>query len=335
MRPRILFVPGFAGSHLTKVVGGGEFTERLWLSHASIAWSGIERLNANDPSAAINKNIVRASGILEEVYQPFQRWCQLKGVELVEFGYDWRGDIQYNANQLAFLLERLAISQSPTTIIGHSMGGLIAAKALQQVEPGIGQRYPRLVTCATPWRGSFRTVELLTGKHDIVRTIVGWNRIVSRKSGFQWLKDTIRTVASWPGVYDMIPFPDMLGFYDTPAEQDPFGSPVLTSVNPWIPAGALNAALLRRPTTQSLGEWTTHINWRGIGVPTAGPMPTVDSGGRPDFYFRTLDGDGTVPAYSSEAPRLFGSISTDFQAEHEQFMNDPFVLDRLGRLLGI
>jgi pimeloyl-ACP methyl ester carboxylesterase len=90
------------------------------------------------------------------------------------FGYDWRQDCSFSAQQLAaFVEEALARTalvphyhEPPTEIdlVGHSMGGLIIARYLadRAAERGPGRkrtaRVRRVVTIGTPFRGSMDAV---------------------------------------------------------------------------------------------------------------------------------------------------------------------------------
>jgi alpha-beta hydrolase superfamily lysophospholipase len=83
------------------------------------------------------------------------------------FGYDWRQDCARTAQQLgAFVEEVLARTAllphyrreppSQVDLVGHSMGGLVLARYLADVQniPRPRRRVRRVVTLGTPFRGS-------------------------------------------------------------------------------------------------------------------------------------------------------------------------------------
>ncbi len=93
------------------------------------------------------------------------------------FGYDWRQDCARTAQQLgAFVEEVLARTallphyrrEPPTQVdlVGHSMGGLVLARYLAEVQelPRPRRRVRRVVTLGTPFRGSMDSMlKIATG----------------------------------------------------------------------------------------------------------------------------------------------------------------------------
>jgi pimeloyl-ACP methyl ester carboxylesterase len=334
MDEAIVLVPGFGASHLWRYEFSAERPVHVWLSQLDVAWGGIGDLDANEPEGAINTGIVRPAAILKEYYQPLYQFMEDRQVPVLEFSYDWRADIATNAQKLLFYLAPFVNGNVKLTVLAHSMGGLIAALALQQVPPDLALKIRRLVTCGTPWTGSFRAVALFTGQHEIVQKIVDLNKIFSRKSRFSWLQEAIRVVASWPGAYDLLPMPEMMTEYGASEAQQFRPGPFFNVVNPWFSQQLATDALARRPIHMAIDERIQHYNWRSVSSQTAGPMPST-WGGRPQFYFESLFGDGTVPQFSSNPGPQMNAIGQDFDAEHDQFLCDPRVLVALGRLMGI
>lgn len=332
MRDVIVLVPGFAASELKRFKNQWVRPEKLWLSTIDVIWNGILELDLETDIANEKEYLVLPSGILEAYYQPFMEWFRRGGYEVLTFPYDWRRDIRTNGAKLLERLNKLVTEDAEITVVGHSMGGLVAACALQNLDPQHAQKVPRFVTCGTPWQGSFRAVELLTGEHDTFKRILSYNAIFSAKTKYHWREDMKRVVATWEGVYDMLPSPDLLALYETAPEADPWTGNAIRNSNVFIHRASLDAALLRRPTGTALPAGIQHTNYLGIDRETAGPMPSVSDGSY-DFYFRSLLGDGTVPESSARPPRAFNSNTVTMDAEHEQFCNEPAFLASLTRLL--
>ena len=331
----VILVPGFAASHLFRQAGIDTRVERLWLNQLEIAWNGISDLDTDPAVSPPLLDRVRPGGVLAEVYQPFLGYCQLFNLPVLQWGYDWRTDIATNGQRLANAIEQQREYPSDITIVAHSMGGLVAASAINRLSDAMLPRVKRLITCGCPWKGSYRAFELMTGYHDIVQTIINLNRTFSRNSREHWRLESVRVVASWAGVADMLPMPEMMNAYPPGPGQDFRADPLLGLANPWWNVARYTEALARRPINVGFPPTMQHHNWRGIGRRTAGPMPTVDEAGRPHWYLQALLGDGTVPEFSSQAPHVFESFNRDFDADHEQFLNDYHVLRAFGRVMGV
>lgn len=100
-------------------------------------------------------------------------------VPVFPFGYDWRMPLDLTEERLAAFVDEVidrtllirhyrddpAFRDHPTvTLIGHSMGGLIIAG---YVERHTGRRVHKVVTLATPFRGSYEAVlKVATGTAD-------------------------------------------------------------------------------------------------------------------------------------------------------------------------
>ena len=329
----ILLVPGFAASHLRRRDYGGDRTEKIWLSQIDIAWSGIADLDTDPAISPTTLDRVTPVGVLEEVYQPFIHTMWAWGIEVAAWAYDWRADIQTNAQRLAVWLDDNADPDRRITVVGHSMGGLVATAALNRIADRTIPRIRRLLTCATPWRGSYRALQLFSGDHDIVQTVVNLNRILSRRSKREWTREAVRVVASWPGAYDLLPMPDLMSQYPAGPGQDFRTDAWISAANPWFNATRYAEAVARRPISLPIPESIPHYNLRGTGRTTVGPSPTVFEGTLSHYLF-SLYGDTTVPEWSSWAPGALNAIGSDFDADHEQFMNGRSVVTAILRIMG-
>lgn len=330
----ILFVPGFCGSHLYRRDTNGDRWVKLWLSQVDVAFGGIADLDTDPEVSPAVLDKVRPAGVLTEVYYPFLDYFARLAHPVFQFGYDFRADVATNGQRLVDFIDQAAFRGVELSLVGHSMGGLVIAAAMARLTDQASQRVRRVITCATPWRGAYRTVELFAGKHETVQKIVALNQIASRRSVVFWLQEALRTVASWPGAYDLMPMPDMMNQYLPGAGQDFRTDGVLSAVNPWFSVERYNEAVARRPIQVGAPPHAQWYNLRGVGRPTSGPMPTV-ADGRPYFWFNALLGDSTVPEYSSWPLIAFEAIGTDFDADHEQFMNDHKVCQRIARIVGV
>jgi pimeloyl-ACP methyl ester carboxylesterase len=117
-----------------------------------------------------------------------------EGVDLLEFGYDWRQD---NRASAALLKERvtswrLSLPDPHTKIvfIGHSMGGLICRYYLEQL--GGLDACARLILLGTPNRGSTRILSTAISGRGALAVPIGAARIR-------------RMMLHFPSVYQLLP----------------------------------------------------------------------------------------------------------------------------------
>src|SRR5690606_6039952 len=80
--------------------------------------------------------------------------------------YDWRRDLADAVDALAAALEGCAARH--ISVVGHSMGGLVASAVLR-TRPG--ERVERVITLGTPHRGSFAPVQAVRGVYPLVRRL--------------------------------------------------------------------------------------------------------------------------------------------------------------------
>lgn len=116
-------------------------------------------------------------------------------VKIVTFAYDWRKSMTDAAEKLAYYLENLCVSGDTFSLIGHSMGGLIAryyteCKLSARRE---NEKYSlRTVVCiATPHKGSLEALLYLTGHKTYPLT--------SRS-------DSVDILSTYDSLYELLPF---------------------------------------------------------------------------------------------------------------------------------
>ena len=264
-------------------------------------------------------------------------------VPVYPFGYDWRQPLKQTENQLVDfireVIERTRLTRhynadgysamGKVNLIGHSMGGLVIAGALQR----LGEDAPvgKVTTLATPFQGSFEAViKMITGTANL-----GTSAPSSRE------REAARLT---PALYDLLPTvaqgitldgeyaPDL---YDPGLWQESIVQTIATNVaakglptaSPIRRARTIFRRFLRQARTHrhrlnslrldDLGlepsDWlcvagvnaTTRVQLR---IESDGPMFRLSSSDRADEWdddrqsFRT--GDGTVPFEGAIPPFL-------------------------------
>ncbi len=205
MKKALIFIPGFKGSYLKDV----NSKEIVWIT-AYEAIFGNSTLNYQKtkliPEGIINKvNIVPGIYSLN-IYQQFLLLLQKKlpaDTLLVNFAYDWRSDNYQQVIELAKVVKNLKNKGiNKISLVGHSMGGLIAAYYLRY-----GEQDPRRarenwagakeinssVIIASPFKGSLLMV------HDLIK-------------GVKTLRNTsllnAESLQSFPSCYQLLPRSD-------------------------------------------------------------------------------------------------------------------------------
>ena len=191
-RPVVLLLPGIMGSHLA--IGD----DRIWLDIGDLAFGGLARLH-------IGETAVLAGPPLSLAYERLLRVLAVTH-DVEPFPYDWRLSIGTEAARLAQRIEeRLEEAERhglPVSIIGHSLGGLVA-RAMVALHPATWERmgrHPdsRLLMLGTPNGGS----------HDIARALVGRDSLIKKLAllDFKNSKRTLLGVINrFPGVLELLP----------------------------------------------------------------------------------------------------------------------------------
>jgi pimeloyl-ACP methyl ester carboxylesterase len=292
----VYIVPGLMGSQLSLRRQPPVPDDLIWLDATDISHGQLSLLTM--PGAP-----VMASGPVLYGYLPLKLALQAAGYTVRCFAYDWRRDISESGAVLARLLA--AEPARDLSLIGHSMGGLIARIALRS---NIGPRIQRLITLGAPHGGSYAPVLAVRGVYPLVRRLAQIDRMHSAE---MLARDVF---SSFHSLYQMLPLdnkPDLIDSRNWPS----------TGPQP-------NATLLDRVTMLRLGGPDPRISAiAGFGYETAVNVTALHD----EFYYR-LDfaGDGTVP---TERATLAGCEAWYCQVPHNELMRSPVVHEALLNML--
>lgn len=320
MQDWVFLVPGFAASHLWRTDFAGDRQVKIWLSQLDLALYGLSRLDVAEDVSPPVLDRVKPGDVLTEVYQPFLATMARAGIPVYTHTYDWRADLTVNGARMAEVIEAHVGSQASFTIVTHSAGGLVAMDCMNRLSDAALRHVKRLVTVACPWRGSFRTLELLAGVHETVLQIASPNLLLGPGPYLRRVMEAVKIIAGWDGVYDLLPMPDLMAKYPPLPGQDWREPGYWDKVNPHFSHQKYAEATTRRPINLAVPPGIVHRNVAGVGAWTSGPNPTVVDG-RPDHFFRSLEGDGTVPLFSATSPGTLSAEQSQVEADHEQFLN--------------
>jgi pimeloyl-ACP methyl ester carboxylesterase len=294
---RCVFVlPGIMGSQLS-IARESPPDNLLWLDPADFQRGDLLQL-------AWSPRPVRSCGPVLYTFLPLKFALETAGFTVRCFDHDWRRDI---ADLGVELSRRIAIEPARhISLVGHSMGGLIARAALRT---DAGSRIERLITLGTPHGGSYAPVQALRGVYPLIRRLA---QLDARNSAEVLARDVFATFHS---LYQMLPRDEGLNLLDA---------------RNWPSLGPQpNATLLDRVALLDLGGADPRIgSIAGYGYDTPLNVTRV----RDDFYYRYgAAGDGTVPTARAT---LAGAEAWYCKVAHNELPRSPLVHAAVLALLG-
>jgi hypothetical protein len=299
-----VLVPGIMATRLLLPDPSGGEPEEVWPPTALETQFGYNRIaKLTDPRVVAGAMIDKV--LCFSFYRIIKRQLQELGYSatgtqrrLVEFPYDWRLDNLLTANKLAARLDEIP-DASRITLIGHSMGGLVARLVLES-----GQYESR------PWFSKVQRFLALATPH--MGAPLALARIFGLDSTLGISKEDFRKLAAnaaYPSGYQLVPAPGEHAVWD-------MFSPDLLPLDIYDPDTATRLGLDPLLVAEAkkmhdlLGNARkpSHVRYfyfggAGHGTVTRVNVALVD--GQPvdhtqSIVTRTPDaGDGTVPLYSA------------------------------------
>ncbi len=327
-RRPVVLVPGFMGSELW----AGR--ERLWPEWTRFVYDpSMLRVDDTDRVAVggIVQEVVLAAGFIK--LDCFSRLTDFlvdamgytRGVDLLEFAYDWRRDIRSAARRLGEAIETwratsAAAREGPVTIVAHSMGSLVSRYYVNVL--GGDRDVEQLVVLGGPHLGLPEAVATLTSGARLPRVPIPQLRSLSERMR--------STVYGFESIYQLVP-------EYTCVEHAVDGQVVPLASDAWLPHAhrarlGLGRELRRELRTPSRVPTLSVV---GYGQPTVTHMhvtPDTRSAGlrlRPQL---DLNGDGLVPTCSAS---LAGSNILPVRQTHGTLFVDRDVRRRLRRMLRV
>jgi pimeloyl-ACP methyl ester carboxylesterase len=326
----VYFLPGFAGSELHYRLLG--FDRLIWLNYAAMARGGIVTMQLSPdgttplppfgesfyPGAPLDDYFGRA-------IRAFQVQLAAQGDTLIPIGYDWRLKIDVAAQALADQITRDVLPGWPATVIGYSMGGLVARRAWWKLsKAGTADRIRRVITIGTGNYGSYGPASLwnfgdgFAWRLQVLSNVdpVGIPGGILAGFGTQISAgDVVYISEQWPGLYELMPAvnapdaasdPGRIGLYQStwPAPRQPSTSWLAYAIGVWQ-RWLLSAESVPPP------EVLTCVVGTGTSTPyrlRAG-APPWEAGS----YDSTMDGDGRVTRQQSILP---GAAVLELTAAH-------------------
>ncbi len=202
VRPRkgtgdaVVVLPGIMGSYLRSKATGST----IWVSPRSLnrGHFGQLMLGGGDTQP------IETAGVHRTYLPLVSNLAAKRDVFVVD--YDWRLDIRESAKRLAQVIEDEVLAADPDRtvhFVAHSMGGLVARTFAHDHRELWKQSIKddgRLVMLGTPNRGSYAMVLTLTGNEGLLKVLAVAD-FANRHH------ELLEVVASFPGVYQLLPAP--------------------------------------------------------------------------------------------------------------------------------
>jgi hypothetical protein len=373
-RPTILFLPGGMGSQIDRsdkpYAGAASLPfayDPIWIDPGIVFDKEALQLQIKSNAHDIGNHICIPNGPLRYLVKPYnaaETYFRDKGFNYLVFGFDWRRPLPESADFLQLFLKRLKQrvqflwQEDPlpsTTILCHSMGGLVAKVFLHRVfQPktaaaDVRKWLCRLVTVATPFYGTATHMTRYYQGQQPLNILYKANILA-------------RLTASFPGPY-------ILMFLDAPSyhryadefeisrypvrdagnpdrEADPFDPDLFGRYPPWVHPGYLDQAvrmrkIIARPLPDAVVDRVFHIRarktktwveliWRAVTGPTFNPAKDESP-----ISGKNGPGDGTVPFWAARLVQVPDSQVFNLKKarKHQQLLEHTETLAVISRLI--
>lgn len=235
-RTPVIFLPGITGSFLRNSSGEVWPSEGRTASSLSDDHLDVLRLQADgrtpwratDPAYQIS--VDRGHGIsgvidqaelcllsacvgVSDIYKPTFEHLEgqgyRRGVDLVPFAFDWRRDIDTNAQLLLDEIDRVRArtGAAKVNLMAHSQGGLVARAALGSSR-SVG-KVGRVATLGTPTLGATQFLGILDYREPCQSVELFGGCILNREKAQQ-------LSTNWPGALALLPSPSYYRAYGSP-----------------------------------------------------------------------------------------------------------------------
>ncbi len=183
---RVLILPGLMGSSLRHPERG-----LLWFNPAAILAGELPALSLPEAKACA------AESVLPFVYFRLRWRLRAAGFRVDYWPYDWRQAPRLTAQRLLADLRAAALT-TPTLLVAHSFGGLVAAHALQ-ADTGPAPVLGRVVTLGTPFAGTPAARAALSGAAPLLRRLawLDWQHTAPELAS--------SPLSTWPGLQVLCP----------------------------------------------------------------------------------------------------------------------------------
>jgi len=317
MGQRVMLIPGFTSLELVAPpLTAGNPDIVVWFNATVLGQAGPGILQL-DPSGIAPGPLVPvwARGMTPRYLSRFApygdllQWLSAHQFQNFYWSYDWRRTAQVLATQFAVFMAANYDDQ-PFTVIGHSFGGLIARLAYPVYQAtSTKKNWISTIFVAVPHWGSYEAARALAGRQDyysLLYTLFVLGRTLQKAfpilpiiSGYPSgsVADQMQAaVASWPGLYDLLPNPNGGSPTPDPAIPQLFKQATYAGYNPHVTQQALDdAASTQAALARALaGPRPVEKNVIASGYDTVTKINNLSALTDNASYDYTSQGDGVI-----------------------------------------
>lgn len=328
-----VFIPGFCGSDMS----GGYVDDRqgrIWVDPFFFTFrDNFLRLKRSHPDVVSGRFVVHPFRVFWDVYGDFIPIVRPLFGSFIPLYYDFRKTIAESAADVANLINAKVGVTQELTIITHSMGGLVAAKAVDLIFTGLRNNIAQTISIGTPWAGSWATAGALAGRNLSVRCLALVVHLLRFRDSNESTRQLIDILCDWDALYELFPTPEL------ESSLLPAGFPSVWDATTFSWLGdSFNitkhaAAKVPGAVTRIMpGGWPHHDIFNR-NLPTESASPTYDYR-EPQRGYQLISGDGNVADVSvlSHARGLKTLWETD--GEHDRLCSSGGALRAIERIVG-
>lgn len=294
--PAVILLPGFMGVHLVD-----DDLSRAWLDPAAAMRGDLAAraaLTVPGAAPAAPGERLAPDGLVRLIYADLIQSLRAAGHAVHPFPFDFRRSLTATEPLLHDFVTAI-LEGSPDTkivVVGHSMGALLAC-LLADTLPDFADRVEQTILLGGSLGGTFDSVESVTGTHWILPRLASLSPR-DKEADFQ------ACLATWPGVFDLLPDPAAFPGSGCERAFDAASWPAPAVPDQQLLTAAWNLkARIRQSKLFRSGKTVTQL--LATGYPTVGSL-VQDENGKITAGPRTFQGDGVVAASSALVPGVVG-----------------------------
>lgn len=308
--PEIVLLHGITDCHLANV---SDRRNRIWLDYFELIkgrYASHLTLESDGRSDQPGVHIETDGPVSKKYDKALRAWAQ-SGFRTHVYCYDWRKSAFVGADGLDVFLKSLETVRSGRKVVlaCHSMGGLVASSYAAR-HADWANIVEHCVFVGSPLGGSYSVAEAILGKSPSFRKM-------DRLSIFETLEDFQRMAASFPGLLDMLPNPDVF-----PEAADLYSQAGWPSQVKPLQAWLDHSREVKQVVwTSPLFAKSTHLVSQDHATVAQLPWNASRDDRNPEIL--SPEGDGAVLTRSSLAP---GLKSYKIPGEHAMLCTEPQVI---------
>ena len=374
-RPTVVLIPGGMGSQIDRSVkpfrGSSSLPfkkyDPVWIDLGIVFDRELLQLEIKSNDHDLGNHICIPNGPLRFLMEPYGTAADFfrnKGYNFIVFAYDWRRSVVESAGYLKFFLKLMKSrvqelrQEDPlprTTILCHSMGGLVTKVFLHRVlkqnatAADVRQWMSRFVTVATPFFGAATHMTRYYKGQDPLNIIYGTQAVANvtatMPGPYVLMFMDRKTYTRNAGELEIDRYP-VRELENTDLEADPYDENMFERYPPWVNRDHLQmAASLHHSVTKPLPDAVVErvYHFRAINKKTWVELKWEAVNGaryRPSrdespITGKKGEGDGTVPSWSARLPQVpDGQVFNLTKAKyHEELLEHSETLKALHQLI--